>query len=766
MIDAFGQKRIQKFGESEMRHIVRWDFRRRDWRTSCLVIVMVVFCAAMYWEHLRLYARGQVDVRDDLGAFHLPMLISVTESMKNSVSFNWIDRYFGGFSLIGEGQIATTHPVRMAAYRYLDFDLIYTLDTILPVMLIQCGLYHFLRTQKLSGAVSLYGAFIFAFSGLIAARWFHVNYLYAFGHSIWSMCVCFWYVMSTGRRLRFVFLLFIALIKSSQVMMGGPPYFIYGNMIEISYLSFLAICGSCEPVRLWFVFGAFLIGGMLGAPQLHAQFVEMSTNISDKKIQDFSLSRLRDIPMVFQPFNPFVALKNHEYMFSVCGSATLCSVACGIASQRRTPVMRWCIVVFGLSAFVCFLGFSPLLSAIYERFPIIGQLRIHQRYGVIAAFVMVVFHCHVIQAMIDEKEDSCRIIEERRKYLKIGATFVLLSAVVPVGILMFDTSSAFFTSLQTPEIAAALVEYNPLIWQLLGVDFVILTILVLISDKSNSSKAMLFMLLSIIEATTYSRGFARPVPFDLQLVDRYRMRNVRPEMQRIAFLKGNPDDPHSWELMKGNPLVIRSDTVNGYKARDPKFGIRTKSIEDLRLAAVDRIVFSNERMTYFDELRSIFLNYRKASPPVFEMVTITDPLPRFRLIPESAVLKCQDAHGETMEPISLESESRLGINTTPTPGRIDSLRIENDFKSFRLKCDMSSVMLIADSWHPDWKAILDGKIAAVERFHGALQAIRIPQGNHNLSLTFQPANYHLDRSIMATGGVLMVLLIYAESRLI
>jgi hypothetical protein len=67
-----------------------------------------------------------------------------------------------------------------------------------------------------------------------------------------------------------------------------------------------------------------------------------------------------------------------------------------------------------------------------------------------------------------------------------------------------------------------------------------------------------------------------------------------------------------------------------------------------------------------------------------------------------------------------------------------------------------AVLVVTDSWHPNWKARVDGAAAYVGCVDIAFRGIALPAGNHIIELSYAPKTLSLGTFISITTFVLMI----------
>jgi hypothetical protein len=59
----------------------------------------------------------------------------------------------------------------------------------------------------------------------------------------------------------------------------------------------------------------------------------------------------------------------------------------------------------------------------------------------------------------------------------------------------------------------------------------------------------------------------------------------------------------------------------------------------------------------------------------------------------------------------------------------------------------TTYLLVAENWYPDWRAVVDGKLAPTMRADGALLSVALPPGAKQVELVFDVKEYHTGRMI-------------------
>jgi hypothetical protein len=68
-------------------------------------------------------------------------------------------------------------------------------------------------------------------------------------------------------------------------------------------------------------------------------------------------------------------------------------------------------------------------------------------------------------------------------------------------------------------------------------------------------------------------------------------------------------------------------------------------------------------------------------------------------------------------------------------------------------------LVVADSWHPLWKAAIDGKPAKVVKANWIFKGIRLPMGSHTVRFYFDPSPYYVGIYISAFAWIVLIILL-------
>ena len=143
-----------------------------------------------------------------------------------------------------------------------------------------------------------------------------------------------------------------------------------------------------------------------------------------------------------------------------------------------------------------------------------------------------------------------------------------------------------------------------------------------------------------------------------------------------------------------------------------------------------------------------------------------DAFPRIRWVGCGKYAADADAALETVLSDSIEHESEVLLEQGPgaEPPYCDSdaraeLEIQLDSASktsVRVSSDSAGYLVVADVWYPGWKAYLDGEQASLLRANYLFKALRVPPGEHDVKIVYQPRSFYAGIVLSLTAACLLI----------
>jgi len=91
-------------------------------------------------------------------------------------------------------------------------------------------------------------------------------------------------------------------------------------------------------------------------------------------------------------------------------------------------------------------------------------------------------------------------------------------------------------------------------------------------------------------------------------------------------------------------------------------------------------------------------------------------------------------------------------------GRFEAMVVDNDSERLRVKADFSGPgwVMVSRRWDRGWRARVDGEGTEVLRADGVLQAVAVPEGEHEVEMYFEPREYVWGKWISVLTAALVV----------
>jgi hypothetical protein len=88
--------------------------------------------------------------------------------------------------------------------------------------------------------------------------------------------------------------------------------------------------------------------------------------------------------------------------------------------------------------------------------------------------------------------------------------------------------------------------------------------------------------------------------------------------------------------------------------------------------------------------------------------------------------------------------------TTPTVGKVETLRWSPEHRSFAVHSDGGGTFRLAEQYYPGWTVRIDGVEATIDPCHQALQCVAVPAGSHQVEFDFRSRSLRAGAVVSAT----------------
>jgi hypothetical protein len=96
----------------------------------------------------------------------------------------------------------------------------------------------------------------------------------------------------------------------------------------------------------------------------------------------------------------------------------------------------------------------------------------------------------------------------------------------------------------------------------------------------------------------------------------------------------------------------------------------------------------------------------------------------------------------------------------PTEGQatVQVVRYEPDSLAIAVDSPAEGYLVLSDPFYPGWRALVDGKAAAILRADYAFRAVAVPAGTHQVTMTFQPRSWRVGLGVSVLTALILLAL--------
>jgi len=698
------------------------------------IVVAILIMASFFASPLFL---GHVPVQGDLGNFNLPARHFYAQCLQRGDAFDWTPQIFGGLFLTGEGQHGPYHPLHWLMYRFLPLDKAFALEVFLPVVIMGTGMYFFLR-RYLGYAGACLGTLLFTFSMNFVHHIVHVQMATVLAHIPWVLGMMDIAVTTSNARHRWLAGAAIAMLTGSQILLGHPHAFWHSLCAEGVFVVFLWIYHR-PPWKAWIALaGGMGMGVCLGAVQLLATYSFYATTERSTCDAAFANSYAHSFQTylgVVAPcllFSQPVKSLSGVYFGTVPLLLSLWWIgfyvfgkrdASGLVDETREKnIRRLTFFSLALSVLAIWLslGFSGKLYYLHWCLPVVGKFRCPHRFSLLAGF------CFAALSGIA----FSRLAMNLRLRQKLPWKTLLL----PVLLFLFAVAMAFWygSGRFTPSTEALEAQCfaGPV---LVGVGLASLALAV----RGHPFGLFLLVVVAVVDLSLYSVGHGekgKQYWFDLPSYDEFVVRCNAPSTTREGRIY---DERYGMVDTLG---LNDCRAINGYVCMPPLRHLKYDNINAWRVAQVQTISLWDPPSA---ELSAAGVG------PATEggWRTVPTPLPRVRFVSKAVMSTTPDAD---IRKISVDDTALVThpMELTPsTPGEAKLIEDRPGRISVETKSPQRQLLILSESYYPDWKVRVDGQPASLEQVNGDFMGCVVEGGKHVVEFTFVSESLQLGRLV-------------------
>jgi hypothetical protein len=693
---------------------------------------------AMFWPA----ALRRVFVYLDLGGFVLPTRLFLAENLARGTTPLWMPNLYCGYYAHGEGVIGIFHPARWLLYRFLPFTEAFNLECLIPYPLALIGFALFLRRLALPASAAIFGGASFALCAYLTLRLTHPNVIAVLAHLGWLLLAIDVLIRGTGRA-RWGAWVGLAIATGSQLLLGYPAAVAYCWLIAIPHALYTAHSRrAVAPLAA--VATAIIAGVLIAAVQLVPTYDYLAS--SDRGDQPYGFLTLMSVhplnlvsvvaPWMFE--NGLYMDRHYDPLERALYFGPVVPIAAlwvAIRWRRLGPLRPVALGLFGLCAIslLLSLGQYTVFYRYFLELPGAGWLRVPARYSFVL-YVAGAFFAAIAFAELARGDPSP---EARR-----GIWWIWI--VPALSWLAAGVALAFaLPGVRAPILQGTVAEQlDDPVWIALG-PLVFTAAAALFTAAARGHRAALYglALLALADQVAYALTlwWIEPPRTVAEYVVGIQPLDVAPSFRfnsRRAFKMFAGSDGHGHEWSSTRYIVHDLRQVSGYSAQRPSVRLDYTKLAALRVAGASFNLEVPDR--------------RVAHERAF-VGPLPGALPRARLVAD-AVVSAQPAHD--IEAIDVERTALVDEPVELDSGPAGAAAIEQDLPgSIRIAVEAPArrLLVLAESFHPGWRAQVDGAPARALRVNGDFLGVVVGAAAREVEFRFAPRSFAVGCWISAAG---------------
>jgi hypothetical protein len=554
----------------------------------------------------------------------------------------------------------------------------------------------------------------------------------------------------------------MALLTGSQLLLGYPQYVWFSLLTELGYTIYVlsvrryAPRGGCETgilcqkcvgchVSTWpdlvlaKVIGMF-IGGVQLLPTLDALLhsTRESAGAAFSGTGSLHPMNLMQLAAPYLFLNRGIGENTHEEGLYL-GAVPLMLIVWLFMNGRSLGVLKslaWAAGLFGLVVLLLAFGEYGPIYRFLAYLPLVGSFRFPARYIVLfqlaAAVLAALGFMSLMRVNREERrrKQAARAVGYAKKqrlllWRQFEPLWMLAAVSVVVLIRIF-----FFNQ---PKIA-------PLPLVLIGpVLFITAAFLISWAARGIYWALVGVILLAVLDLGAYGLSYS-VYPYCPRMDDYIANVNTPPEPNdgRVVASLFRYDEPG---LRTGDQMILRGwSRADGYAGLEPQRLLNYKKLSALRVAGV-RWVRSGPTT---NDIQGLITR----DDGWFE---VPNPLPRVRLV--NRTIASEDPAAD-INTIDVDSEALTDVPLAFPSEQLGSAALVEDLPgrlSIQTESHSAQMLVVAESYHPGWKATVNGSPGQVYRINGDYIGCVVGPGTQLVKLQFQPASLRTGRLISYLG---------------
>jgi hypothetical protein len=706
---------------------------------------------------------GRIYSLDDLGAYHLPIRAFYAQQLARGQAFDWMPQIFSGFYLTGEGQAGTYHPLHLLLYTILPLRSAMALEWLIgyPVMLV--GTWLFLRRAISSNSAAMFGSVVFTFSSFNLLHFIHPNCVEIIAHIPWLLWAIDIVLVDSDRRKVYFAMTAMALLTGSQLLLGYPQFVFISLITEFFYAIYVLIirhhvprsgcnssssctrCIGCYTSTWPDLVLAKCIGLFLGGAQLLPTFdvlLHSSRQSADAAFAYTGSMHPLNLLQLVAPYlfvNRVVGLNTHELGLYL-GAVPLTLIVLLIIRVRYLGGMKLLAAaagLFGVMALILAFGQYGQIYHLLTYLPLVGNFRFPARHIVLFQLSAAVLASMGFLVLLRLNREHSRQAQVAQAFQSEINLFTLSwSELMPLWMLAAVSAAIAVVGIifhNQPYIATLpVVVIGPIL-------FFASAWLVSCAVRGSILAIPALIILTAVDLGAY--GLSYSVYPGCPSMDEFVAKIPTPPEEtagRVVLSLFRFDETGG---RIGDQIILRGwSRADGYAGLEPQRQLDYKQLPALRVAGVRWV----RRGTTTEGIKGLVARDENWSEA-------PDPLPRVRLVTQTIA---SDRPAVEIGKIDIESTAITEVPLIFPEAKSGSATLIEDSPGrlvVRTEAPSPQLLVISESYHPGWKASVNGEASQIYRINGDYMGCVVQPGEQWITLQFQPSSLRTGRLITYLG---------------
>ena len=704
---------------------------------------------------------------------------------------HWDPFHHGGLPFLANIHAGVFYPPNLL-YGVLSFPTAYALLLVLHHFLGQLGLFVFLRRTGLEVVPALTGALAFGLTGYVAG-------LSTFGPMVSGLSWTPWLlVVLLSELVTLRKLAVLALLIAAQLVSGDPQSALYSALLAAAYVAWFPERGP----RLVALAGAGALGLLLAGVQVLPTLSLLSESTRGESTLDYlanwNLHPFRLFELAFpSPFGQYLGMPQFWAWFMVKGPGSIpfaLSIYLGITVLALAVLGARRDRFTGFALTLCAVG---LLLALGERSPVSFLLtlppfrffRYPEKYVLLMVFGFAMLAASGVRALLAGAS--------RRRLLGIGAVALLMGGFLLFGWLASESALGLFTSLleathtrgppQGPLSHALRAVGTSLVFTLALLGLAVLAL----RRRGGQAVAVGVLALVAVDLLWTAReavwvgpsALFREPALAAKLAEQRgtpptRLFRLDKSLKSSAPRSRSPEDLvklRAWEVetLKSNiSSGFGLEEASGYGAVELQ---RWRALMDAFEQQPQKVATLYGACLLLQSLPSATSGGTGGevllSEPSLGLAVTRNPecLSRLRTVTRTTAVADQEEALARLKSGEFDPsrEATVEGGTSKVYGPAEVRDVELGARSARARVVAASggtFLVFATTFYPGWVALVDGNEVPVEVANGAVMGLEVPEGSHQVELTFTDPGFQSGLEATLAGLLVLVALVFLTRR--